>query len=90
MATRKADLLVKVIDPYVITHVIEHPARGRRWSLRELADVIGCGHAFLGHLKSGVRDTVSIDLARRLAEAVGCEVSVLFTLAPSTKSEDAA
>ena len=89
MATRKADRL-RVIDPYVIAHVIEHPARGRRWSLRELAGTLGCGHALLGHIKSGERDTVSLDLARRFSEAVGCEVGVLFASAVSTESEDSA
>lgn len=81
---------MRIIDRAVLAHVLDHPARGRAWSLRELAAILGCSHATLGHLKSGERDTVSTALAQRLSDAVGCHVRVLFLPAVSTESEDAA
>ena len=79
-----------VIDPYVIAHVMENPARGRRFTVRELAQVIGVDRSLLGHLRSGGRRRVKSDVARRIAEAVGCEVAVLFAPQPSTESDNRA
>lgn len=76
-----------VISPAMIEHVMEHPARGNRWSVRELAASIGCSHATLGYLRSGARTTISARLATKFAEAVGCETAVLFAAEPSKESD---
>ena len=76
-----------VIDPYVIAHVMEHPARGNRWSVREFAAVVGCSPALIGQLRNKPRHHISADLATRIAEAVGVETAVLFAPALSTDSD---
>lgn len=77
-----------VIDRQVLAHVLDHPARGVAWSLRELAGTLGCSHATIGHLLTGRTDSIRPELARRLAEAVGVEVPVLFAPRASTDSVD--
>lgn len=79
---------LQVIDPYVVAHVIQHPARGTAWSLRELARVVGCSKSLLGHLRAGTRGTIDPDVARRFSQAVGVEVPVLFLPVVSTDSDD--
>lgn len=81
---------MRVIDRYVIAHVLDHPARGRPWSLRDLASRLGCSHSTLGHLKSGERTTVDAELATRFAQAVGCQTAVLFMPVLSSESDDEA
>ncbi len=77
-----------VINPSVIAHVLDHPARGRKWPLRDLAPLLGISPAELGHIRSGHRKTVDVDLAHRIAEAVGVHVAVLFMTGESTESVD--
>jgi DNA-binding Xre family transcriptional regulator len=78
-------LRMKVINPAAIAHVMEHPAREKRWSVRELAPRLGCSAATLSHMRTGARATVPAELAERFAEAVGVETAVLF--APSVSSD---
>ena len=77
-----------VIDPAVIAHMFEHPARGRRWSVREVAAVTGRSPALIGHIRSGQRRQVDAELARQLAEIVGCHIASLFTLGLSTSIDN--
>lgn len=77
-----------VINPAVIAHVFDHPARGRRWPLRELATVVGTSPALLGHLRSGERRMVDAEVARRIADAVGVHIAVLFMTGVASKSDD--
>lgn len=77
-----------VINPDVIAHVLDHPARGRRWPLSELAATLGVSKATLGHIRSGARRQVDADLAHQLAEAVGCHVAVLFMTGLSTNLDN--
>lgn len=79
-----------IIDPDAIRHVMEHPARGRRWTVRELAPVIGCSLGTLGHMRTGARATIPSELAERFAEAVGVEPAVLFVPVLSRESDDRA
>jgi transcriptional regulator with XRE-family HTH domain len=76
-----------VIDPSVIVHVMEHPARGKRWSVRELAPKLGCSVGTLSHMRTGARATIPAELAERFAEAVGVETAVLFVPASSVESD---
>lgn len=80
-------LRLRIIDPVAIQHVMEHPARGRHWTVRELAPVLGCSIGTLGHMRTGARATVPTELAERFAEAVGVEVPVLFVPVVSTNSD---
>lgn len=79
-----------VIDPSVVRHVIKHPARGRPWTLRELAPALGCSPAMLSNMSTGSRATVPSELAVRFCEAVGVEVAVLFAPRSSTDSDTSA
>ena len=79
---------LRVLDPYVIKHVMAHPARGRAWSVRELAQVVGASPSLIGHLRSGERQTVDAETAQLVSLAVGCEVAVLFDASPSTKFDN--
>ena len=77
-----------VIDPAVLAHMMEYPARGQRWTVRELAQVTGCSAAMAGHLRTGARRRVDEELAARIAEAVGCHVSSLFVPAVSASVDN--
>lgn len=78
-----------IIDPAVIVHVMEHPARGTAWSVRELAPKLGCSIGTLSHMRTGARRTIPTELAERFSEAVGVETRVLFAPDVSTDSDDA-
>lgn len=79
-------LRLRIIDPAAIVHVMENPARGYRYTTRELAEKLGCSIGTLSHMRTGSRLSVPAELAQRFAEAVGCETSVLFRPAMSTDS----
>ena len=67
-----------VHDPAVLRHVIEHPARGRRFTVRELATKLGENRGVIARLRTGSATTVDAELGRRLAVAVGVHPNVLF------------
>ena len=77
-----------VIDPTVLAHMMEHPARGRRWTVRELAQVTGCSAALISHLRTQPRHRIKEELAHRIAEAVGCHVGSLFVPAVSASVDN--
>jgi hypothetical protein len=80
-------LRLAVIDPAAIRHVMEYPARGERWTVRELAPILGCSIGTLGHMRTGARATIPTELAERFSEAVGVETAVLFTPSVSANSD---
>ena len=77
-----------MIDPAVLAHMMEYPARGARWPVRELADVIGCSSSLIGYLRTGDRRHVNEELGHRIAEAVGCHVGSLFVPAASASVDN--
>lgn len=77
-----------VIDPQALTYLMANPARGRKWSVREMAPVLGISPALLGHLCTGERTTVAPDVAQRIADAVGCHPRNLFVGLVSPDSVD--
>lgn len=88
MATQKARLTV--INHAAVAHCLDHPARGHRWPVRELAAVLGCAPQTLGHIRSGHRRQVDPELAQRIADAVGVHIAVLFRAGVSSESDDKA
>lgn len=58
-----AALRISVIDPTASVHVMEHTARGFRWSVPELPPIRGCSIGTLSHLRTGPRRDVSRGLA---------------------------
>jgi len=79
---------MRVIDPGVLAHMMEYPARGPRWSVREMAEVTGCSSSLIGYLRTGDRSAVNEELAHRIAGAVGCHVSSLFMPALSSSVDN--
>lgn len=77
-----------MIDPYVIRHCMEHPARVEPFTVRGLAEHIGRSPAMIGHLRSGERASLSLDDAIAVANAFGVHPNVLFTPPLSTNPDD--
>lgn len=73
-------------DPAALKWVMDHPGRGTPYSIRDLAETAGLTHhSLIGHLLKGVRKECDMDVAHRIAEAVGVAVLVLF--APSASPD---
>lgn len=70
---------VRVTDPHLVRLLMDHPARGCPWTVRELAPVLGCSTGTLSHMCTGARATVPAAVAERFAMAVGVETAVAFT-----------
>lgn len=87
MPTSPPPLRLRVIDPAVIRYVMEHPARGIPYTVRELAPKLGCSIGTLSHMRHDQRGTFPALLAERFAEAVGVEVEVLFAPPLSAESD---
>lgn len=62
----------------VLRHCIDHPGRGKPYSIRSLAETAGVNRSTIGHLASGERDDVDMDDAHSIAEALGVAVLILF------------
>lgn len=88
MPSTPRPLRVAVIDPAAIVHTMRHPARGKPWTVRELAPILGCSIGTLSHMRNGDRATFPAELADRFAEAVGVESAVLFASEVSGESDD--
>lgn len=70
---------------------MDHPGRGRPYSIRDLAETVGLSHhSMIGHLLNGRRAECDADLAHRIAEAVGVAVLTLFAPPPSPNEIDPA
>lgn len=80
---------VTVLDAGVLRHLAEHPARGKRYTTRELAEHVGASHSTIGHLLTGARTTLDAALAARIAEAIGVPPQVIFAPWLSAHSDDA-
>lgn len=78
---------MRIIDPAMIRHVMQHPARRIPWTIRELAPKLGCSIGTISHMRKGRRATIPAVLAERFAEAVGVETEVLFTPVVSGESD---
>lgn len=71
--------------PGLLCELMEHPGRGTPYSTRTLAEAAGCHHSVVHRLVSGKKETVEVDLAHAIAEAVGVAVLVLFAPPASPK-----
>lgn len=73
----------------ILKWVMQYPARGRPYTIREAAEEAGLRHhSALGHLLTGERQQVAVDDAHRIAEVAGCGVQTLFELATSTSRDE--
>lgn len=62
--------------------------RYREVSVRELADRVGCSRATIGHLRSGERDYVRPDWAKRIEKALDAPKGSLFVPEVSTVARE--
>lgn len=73
----------------ILKWVMQYPARGRPYTIRELAEEAGLRHhSALGHLLTGERQQVAADDAHRIAEVAGCGTQTLFELTASTDVDE--
>ncbi|OPC83059.1 hypothetical protein B4N89_20835 [Embleya scabrispora] len=79
--------LYRLRDPGLLRTIMLNPGRGQEYSVRELAESVGCHHSTIGHLLTGERESCRADTAHRIAEAVGVALLVLFT-PPASPSRD--
>jgi plasmid maintenance system antidote protein VapI len=70
--------------PETLRWIMQHPKRGTPYTVRSLAEKAHCASATIGHLLVGRQTRTDESTAHRIAEALGCETSALFTLPPST------
>lgn len=77
-------------DPALLHKLMEHPGRGAPYSTRTLADAAGCHYSLVHRLLDGKQETCDMDLAHRIAEAVGVAVLVLFAPPASPERIDPA
>lgn len=75
-----AALRVSLIDPTASVHIMEHPARGFRWSVPELPPIRECSIDTLSHLRSGVRQDVPRERPQRSTGALGVDTIALNPL----------
>lgn len=65
-------------DRDIFRWIMKHPGRGTPYSVRSLAQVVGCSPATIGHLLSGERSEVRPEIARSVSEALGVAPLILF------------
>lgn len=79
--------LYKLRDPGLLRTIMLNPGRGKEYSVRGLAETVGCAHSTIGHLLTGERGSCGADTAHRIAEAVGVALLVLFA-PPASPTRD--
>ena len=68
---------------------MQYPARGRPYTIRELAGEAGLTHhSALGHLLTGERTQIQVRDAASIAEVVGTSVHTLFEPIASRGGDD--
>lgn len=77
-------------DRDLMRRIMQHPGRGTSYSVRTLAEAVGCSPTTIGHLLSGQRVDADMQHAHRIAEALGVAVLVLFAPPPSPNADDSA
>lgn len=65
---------VKLISSTALAQFMEH----RGFTVRSLADRVGCSHSVVGHLRSGKRRTCSPDTAKRIELELNAPPGSLF------------
>jgi hypothetical protein len=76
---------LRVIHRDIIENALDHPARQRPWSVREMGEALGVHFTVISKLRTGERDTLDAAVARQFAELVGYHMNCLFMPAVSTK-----
>lgn len=60
----------------------------RGYTMRTLAERVGCSHSTIGHLESGVMTRVREDYAKAIARHLDLPVEALFVVKTSTVKRD--
>lgn len=65
-------------DRELLRRLMEHPGCGTPYTVRTLALAARCSRGIIGHLLSGEQESVPMDTAHAIAEAIGVAVLILF------------
>jgi transcriptional regulator with XRE-family HTH domain len=65
-------------DLELFKKIMEHPGRGKPYTVRDLAEVTGVSRSQIGRLLTGELDNLDVNDAHQVAEAFGVLVLVLF------------
>jgi len=76
--------------PALLADLMDHPGRGTPYSTRTLAEAVGCHHSLVHRLLTGTQETVDMQLAHAISEALGVAVLVLFVPPSSPDPTDTA
>jgi DNA-binding XRE family transcriptional regulator len=77
---------VKLISPEALRSYMLF----RDFTIRSLAEKVGCSHATIGFLVKGTRTTCRPTTARSIAKALNCPVDALFMARTSTVQREVA
>lgn len=72
-------------DLDVLKKIMESPGRGHSYTVRSLAEASGVSRSQVGRLVAGTRNSLDVNEAHALAEALGVAVLVLFVPPASPK-----
>jgi DNA-binding Xre family transcriptional regulator len=75
---------VKLISSPALAQYMAH----RGFTVRSLADRVGCSPALIGHLRSGKRDTCKPDTAKAIERCLDAPAGSLFVPRVSRVSQD--
>jgi len=78
----------EVRDPAQLRRRVETSARVIPHSTRSLAEVTGFSQTTIGHLMTGHKKRVTLELAQRFSAALGVPMDELFTLTLSASADD--
>lgn len=79
----------EVRDAAALKHRVETSSRVISHSTRSLAEVTGFSQATIGHLLTGRKKRVTLELAQRLSAALGAPMDELFAPTASPSADTA-
>ncbi|MGR7002768.1 hypothetical protein ACU686_40295 [Yinghuangia aomiensis] len=74
-------------DRGLLRQLMEHPGRGSKFSIRQLADAARCPSSTVGNLLTGAQRGCDVLTAHAIVEALGVAILVLFTPSASVDSD---
>jgi transcriptional regulator with XRE-family HTH domain len=81
-------LRFRLRNPQLLRELMKHTGDGTRTTVRELADVAGVHHSFIGKLLAGDQETVTIGVAAAISGRIGVDLLILWS--PVERADTAA
>lgn len=72
-------LRFRLHDPQLLRVLMKRTGDGTRATVRELAEIAGVHHSFIGKLLAGDQETVSIGVATAISGRIGVDLLILWT-----------